>query len=52
VEQGIIDSFGIMTLLGFLEESFGIQIGGDELLPENFESIAAISALVDGKTGR
>ena len=52
VEEGIIDSFGIMSLLGFLEEQFAIQIGGDELLPENFQSIAAITALVERKTGR
>ena len=51
VEDGIIDSFGIMSLLGFLEERFGIQIGGDELVPENFQSIVAITAMVDRKTG-
>jgi len=51
VEDGIIDSFAIMSLLQFLEERFSIQIGGDELLPENFQSIAAITAMVEHKTG-
>ena len=47
IESGIIDSMGVMTLLAFLEEKFSIQIPGDELLPENFESISTITALVD-----
>ena len=47
VESGIIDSLGVMTLLSFLDEKFSIQVGGDDLVPENFESVAAIAALVD-----
>lgn len=51
LEQGIIDSFGIMTLLSFLEEKFAVSIEGDDLTPENFASIGTISALVDRKAG-
>ena len=47
IESGIIDSMGVMTLLAFLEDKFLIQIPGDELLPENFESISTITNLVD-----
>ena len=47
VESGIIDSLGIMTLLSFLEEKFSIQISGDDLIPENFESVSAIVELLD-----
>lgn len=47
IESGIIDSMGVMTLLTFLEDKFSIQISGDELLPENFESISTITTLVD-----
>lgn len=47
IESGIIDSLGIMTLLVFLEEKFSIQMPGDELIPENFESVAAITSLVE-----
>jgi acyl carrier protein len=49
IEQGIIDSLGIICLLGFIEERFSVKIDGDELIPENFASIAAISSLVEGK---
>lgn len=51
LEQGIIDSFGIMTLLSFLEEKFSVHIEGDDLTPENFSSIGTISDLVDRKSG-
>lgn len=51
IDSGIIDSFGIMALMSFLEEKFSIQITGEELLPENFESIMRISAMVEQKIG-
>jgi acyl carrier protein len=51
IDEGIIDSLGIMALIGFLEETFAIRIGGDELLPENFASVATISMLIAQKTG-
>lgn len=51
IDQGIIDSMGIIVLLGFLEEKFAVTIEGDELLPENFSTLAAISTLVDKKNG-
>jgi len=52
IDSGIIDSLGIMTLLGFLEETFSIQISGDDLIPENFASIATISELISLKSSR
>jgi acyl carrier protein len=50
IESGIIDSLGIMTLLAFLEEKFSIQVPGDELVPDNFASISAITELVERRT--
>lgn len=47
IEKGIIDSMGIMSLLSFLEEKFSLQIPGEDLLPENFASIATITNLID-----
>ncbi len=47
VESGIIDSLGIMTLLSFIEEKFSIQIPSEDLMPENFASISAITALIE-----
>jgi acyl carrier protein len=46
ISSGIIDSLGIMHLVGFLETTFGIRIRDDDLLPENFTSVAAIASFV------
>jgi acyl carrier protein len=47
VESGIIDSLGVMSLLSFLEERFSIQIPSEDLVPENFATVATITTLVE-----
>jgi acyl carrier protein len=49
VESGIIDSVGIMKLVDFLEKELRVKITDDELLPENFDTLDAIAALVAPK---
>ncbi|HDM75238.1 MAG TPA: acyl carrier protein [Deltaproteobacteria bacterium] len=39
LEEGIIDSTGILELVTFLEETYEIQIEDEELVPENLDSI-------------
>jgi len=39
LEEGIIDSTGILELVSFLEEEFGITVEDEELIPENLDSI-------------
>jgi acyl carrier protein len=51
LEQGIIDSTGVLEVIGFLEDTFGIAIQDDEILPENLDSIARITAYVQRKKG-
>jgi acyl carrier protein len=46
IDNAILDSFDIVTLVGELNEEFDIQIGVEDLLPENFNSIEAIFALI------
>ena len=45
----VIDSLGVMEVVDFVEESYGVDIADDELLADNFRSLQAISALVDRK---
>jgi acyl carrier protein len=47
--QGIIDSMGILKLVTFLEDRFGIEAGDDDLVPEHFETLQAICAFVESK---
>jgi len=49
IEAGVIDSLGIMKLVTYLEETFSISISDDELIPDNFETIDAISAFLVSK---
>ncbi len=51
LEKGIIDSTGILDLVSFIEEKYGIKIDDEELLPENFDSLRAIAQFVEGKKG-
>ena len=51
MEEGIIDSTGLLELIMFLEEKYGIQIADEELVPENLDSIQNIDRFVSHKLG-
>lgn len=46
IEEGILDSFDIVTLVIELNDAFGIKIQVSELLPENFANVLAIEKLI------
>ena len=49
LEQGIMDSTGVLELVAFLEETFGIKVADDELVPENLDSVDLICAYLQRK---
>ena len=49
LEEGIIDSTGVLELVDFLEESFSIKIDDEELIPENLDSIKNLVAYLSIK---
>jgi acyl carrier protein len=49
LDAGIIDSTGVLELVCYLETTFGIEVQDDEMLPENLDSIRAISHYVARK---
>lgn len=51
LEQGIIDSTGVLEVVSFIQEQFGIKVEDDELIPDNLDSIAAIAEFVSRKRG-
>ena len=51
IDRGVLDSMGLMNLIGFIEEKAGIRVPDDEVLLENFASINAIVATVDRLRG-
>lgn len=48
--SGVIDSTGVLELVGFLEQRFAISVEDKELIPENLDSISRITAYVTRKT--
>ena len=51
LDRGVIDSTGVMEVILFLEEEFGIQVQDDEIIPENLDSISNIKRFVESKAG-
>ena len=45
--SGLLDSLAIVKLLEFLDKEFGVSVGDVDFDPENFESVAAICALIE-----
>lgn len=51
LERGLIDSTGMLEVIMFLEETFGVKVTDEEMIPANLDSVNKIAALVRRKTG-
>jgi acyl carrier protein len=49
IDGGIVDSTGVMEIVAFLEETYGITIDDDELVADNLDSVERLTKLVDSK---
>jgi acyl carrier protein len=49
LDGGIIDSTGVMEIIMFIEETFGIKVNDDEMLPANLDSVDNLAAFVQRK---
>jgi len=49
LEEGIIDSTGILEVVDYLEEEFSISVDDEELIPENLDSIKNLEAYITRK---
>ena len=48
MRTGRIDSTGVLELITFLEDAFELELGEEELVPENLDSITRLTTLVEG----
>ena len=48
-EEGIFDSLGFLSLISYLDEEFGIEVGNDELSEENFATLNALVNFISRK---
>jgi len=51
LESGIMTSFGIVELVTYLESTFGVTIEDHDVVPDNFQTVRAITKLVEAKRG-
>jgi acyl carrier protein len=49
LERGIIDSTGVMELVAFLEEQYGIRLYDQDLIPDNLDSINGLARFVESR---
>lgn len=52
LEMQAVDSLGILELVAFIEEAFAIEVTDDDLVPEHFDSIAALARFVERRRPR
>ena len=43
LESGVMDSTGVQELIAFLESSYGISIADEEIIPQNLDSVEAVT---------
>ena len=51
LEKGIIDSTGVLELVDYIEETFGIKIDDEELIPDNLDSLDKLKNFISKKVG-
>ncbi|HUK62132.1 MAG TPA: acyl carrier protein [Dongiaceae bacterium] len=49
LDIGVVDSTGVLEIIGFLEGTFGLAVEDDEIVPDNLDSIERIAAFVGRK---
>jgi acyl carrier protein len=51
LEQNVLDSTGVLELVAFLEDTYGLKVGDTEIVPENLDSLDRIATFVERKRG-
>jgi acyl carrier protein len=49
VESGIVDSLGVLKIMAFLDEEFGVDLSSGDINLENFKDVRTICGLVDAQ---
>jgi len=50
LEEGIVDSTGVLELVMFVEETFNVRVEDEEIVPDNFDSVSQLAAYIRRKT--
>ena len=49
IQEGLVDSMGVLEIIAYVQSAFGIEIGSREVTPQNFDSVNKIGQFVRGK---
>ena len=52
IEGGAVDSLGVLEIVGFLSEQFGVEIADDDFAVEHFATVGTLADLVEAKRAR
>jgi acyl carrier protein len=52
LDEGIVDSVGVMELVAFVEEKFHVSVSDHDVTPENFDSINKLALFIRNKSGK
>lgn len=50
LDSGVVDSTGVLELVSYIEEEFGIEVKDEELVPENLDSLNKLASYIEKKT--
>lgn len=46
LEKGILDSTGVLEVVGYIEKEFGIRVEADEIIPDNLDSVNKLTTFI------
>ncbi|MCA9935734.1 MAG: acyl carrier protein [Ardenticatenaceae bacterium] len=49
LEEEVVDSTGVMELVLFVEDNFGVSVADEEIVPDNFDSVNQLAAYIQRK---
>jgi acyl carrier protein len=52
LERGILDSTGVLELVGHIEKQYAIRVEADEITPDNLDSLDKLAAFISRKTAQ
>lgn len=50
LDEGIVDSVGVMELVAFVEDKFKLKVDDMDVIPDNFDSVTKLAAFIRRKT--
>jgi acyl carrier protein len=52
LNEGIVDSVGVMELVAFVEDKFGLKVDDLDVTPDNFDSVSQLASYIRSKSGK